>query len=376
MSEPFARRRRATVLPLLLVLVLGLVGPLHVRGKSAKQKQVDPGSDLQPLRMNSAMAGFLTKKVKVRLDRQSRVQNLLDAIFGSKGLDISYGNQRTKTAIETFESRSGNCMSFTMLFVVMARHLGLGAYFQEVDEVVSWDRRGEIVFTQQHMFAEVEFDNGVVEVDFLPGSEKRYRKVRRISDDRALAHFYNNIGVETLANGAADDAVAWLEKSLELADDFGPAWSNLGVAQRRLGEDDAAEQSYLKALEVGPNDVALNNLSSLYLDQGRQEEAQPLLERSKDYLQRNPYHHFRLASQARRQGQSDDAVRHLRQALRRHQQEAVFHATLAEVLVELGQLEKAIASYEDALRLADEEDAIDVWKQQLEALQNEPADAD
>ena len=103
MLEPSSKRRGITVLALLIMLVLmPTLGALQAREKGGSKQQVEPGSDLRPLRMNSAMANFLTKKVKVRLDRQARVQNLLDAIFGHKGLDISYGNQRTKTAIETF----------------------------------------------------------------------------------------------------------------------------------------------------------------------------------------------------------------------------------------------------------------------------------
>lgn len=370
--HPFGILGRGIVLALAGSLLLTTaVVPLSAKPARDKERKVVAGTDLEPLRMNSAMAKFLAKEVKVRLDRQSRVQNLIDAIFGSKGLGISYGNQRTKTAIETFETRSGNCLSFTLLFVVMARHLGLSAYFQEVDEVVSWDRRGEIVLIQQHMFAEVEFDNGVVQVDFLPGAEKRYRNVRRIKDQRALAHFYNNLGVEALAAEETESAVAWIRQALDLEKEFGPAWSNLGVAQRRLGDDDAAEQSYLRAIEVDATDVAWNNLSSLYIEAGRHEEAAPLLARSKNYLQRNPYYHFRLAMQSRSLGEPQDAVRHLRQALRRHQDEAAFHAALAEALSELGQAKKAIASFEDALRLAGDDDAVDDWRRSLNALRQE-----
>lgn len=363
------------------VLLVGLVGwvlpadagPRPSKSSKVKPRQVTAGEDLDPLRMNSEMAKFLTKNVRTRLDRQARVQYLLDAIFDQKALGITYGNQRTKTAIETFESGRGNCLSFTMLFVVMARHVGLAAYFQEVDEVVSWDRRGEIVLTQQHMFAEVEFDNGAMQVDFLPGAEKRYRRVRRVSDRRALAHFYNNLGVEALAADRPEDATAWIQQALEHETKFGPAWSNLGVIQRRKGDRAAAEQSYLRAIEVGPSEVALNNLSSLYLEAGRHSEAEPLMAKSKDYLQRNPYYHFRLSARARQEGKPETAVRHLRQALRRHDKEAAFHAALAEVLVELGEPKKAIDSFEDALRLADGDDEVAeevaaYWRHQLETL--------
>ena len=156
---------------------------------------------VEPLRLNTKVTRFLVNHVKPNLDREARMQSLIDAIFDPKALGIRYGNERTKTAIETFETRNGNCLSFTVLFVAMARHVGLRAYFQDVAEVTSWDRRGELVVTHQHMFAEVELDNGIVQVDFLPGTHKRYRKIHRIKDQRALAHFYNNLGVEYMLFG-------------------------------------------------------------------------------------------------------------------------------------------------------------------------------
>ena len=146
----------------------------------------------------------------------------------------------------------------------MARHLGLEAYFMEVSEVLSWDLRGEVVVSNRHMFAEVEIDNGKRQVDFLSGSEKRYFSVRRISDERARAHYYNNLGVEKLTAGDPKDAVPYFSKALETDPTLSPALVNQGFAHRRLGSFDEAERSYLQALEMRSGDPsAASNLASL-----------------------------------------------------------------------------------------------------------------
>jgi Flp pilus assembly protein TadD len=321
------------------------------------------------LELDLEMARFLVEHVKPNQAPRELLGALMTAVFGKRGLDIIYENTGTKTAIETFRSRSGNCLSFTILFIAMARHLGLNAYFQEVGEVISWDRRGDVVLLNQHMFVEVEMENAKVRVDFLPGAEKRYRLIRRISDRRAQAHYYNNLGVETLAAGDTALARAYFLKALEADERFSNAWTNLGVAYRLLGELELAEESHLRAMEIDPNGpTAITNLASLYLASGRQEQAEPLLRKVDDHLQRNPYHHFRLGRNAAYGGETSTAIRHFKEAIRRMPEEAEFHAALAEAYLQAGDRAGAEASLRRALELSEEEPRRKELQDRLEAL--------
>ncbi len=322
------------------------------------------------LALSPEMGRFLARRIRPGLVRQARLQELIDVIFSPEGLEITYGNTRTRTAEETFKARNGNCLSFTVLFVAMARHLGLNAYFREVDEVTSWDQRGNVVVTGRHMYAEVEADNGLTQVDFLPGTGKVYRSTRRIRTPRVYAHFYSNLGVERLTAGGPVEAVALFERALDNDARFSQALVNLGVAYRRLGDAARAEESFLRALEVDPGEMAAaTNLAALYLGRGRQAEAEPWLERVGGYLRRNPFHHFRLGLRAAQQEDLKAASAHIREAIRRRPEEAFFHLELARVLERIGRHEEARASLQRALALAEENELrpIRAFQRELDA---------
>lgn len=360
--------RRAIPAFLLSILLAGSAAgdpPKDSRGVLPE----DPIPEAELLTLEPAMAKFLIKKVGRKSSREARLNGLLDAMFSKRGLDIQYGNSRTKTAAETFEDRSGNCLSFTFLFVAMARHLGLEAYFMEVDQVLSWDRRNEIVVSNRHMFAEVELDNGKVQVDFLPEPEKRYHAVRRISDARALAHYYNNLGAERLTHDEPHTALAYFRKALDTDSRLSQAMVNQGFAYRRLQRFDEAESSYLQALETeGSHPVAASNLASLYLTQGRRDEAAPYVRRAEGYQQRNPFHHYRLGLQRVASGDHVKAIEHLKNAIRRDPKAPDFHITLSESYVALGDRDKAIESLRKAIRLTEDRERKAELRQRREAL--------
>lgn len=345
-----------------LILALLLALPAAAADKA-------PAADVDILRLDVDMARFLVKHVKAKLDPETRLLALTDAVFSRKGLGIDYEDTGTRTAIETFRSRSGNCLSFTILFVAMARHLGLAAYFVEVDEVMSWDRRGDFVVRNHHMYVEVEVENGRMEVDFLPGKEKRYHGAHRVDDRRVLAHYYSNLGVEKLASGHPKPALESFERAIAADPEFAYAWTNLGVAARTLGDFVRAEQSHLKALEIDPGEpAAATNLASLYMATGRQAEAEPLLRKVDADLRRNPYHHFRLGAKALHDGDPAAAIRHYREAIRRRPEESEFHAALAAAYRHVGEIEKARASFEKALALARDDEQKERLRRDLAAL--------
>lgn len=358
-----------------VLLALALASPLPARTEAAAADLHLPEvADVEVLALNVEMAEFLVDHVRASRSPTTRLYSLIDAVFDEQELGITYEEDGTKTAAEIFESRRGNCLSFTFLFVAMARHLGLDAYFQEVGEVLSWDRRGDVVLRNQHMYVEVEVTNSRIQVDFLPGAEKRYRQVRRISDQRALAHYYNNRGAEILARGDVRLAVAHFRKAIETDESFTHAWTNLGVAYRRLGRLELAEDSHLRAIETDPGELtAVSNLASLYLAAGRRAEAEPLLRRIEDYQKKNPFSHFRRGLHSLRNGDPAAAITHLKEAIRRLPEEPEFHAALARAHAQAGDPAKAEASLKKAIRLAEDDDSRERYHEELTALGAEGA---
>ncbi len=351
--------------PWVLLLILMLLPSLNATGKADRSDLLSQ----DPLQLNPKMAKFLVKHVKPDLPRKIRLNALLNAIFSKEGLNIKYGNTRTLNAAETFDSRTGNCLSFTILFVAMAQHLGLNASFKEVGEVTSRDVRGELLLANYHMFAEVEIDNGVAAVDFLPGTDKNYKALRRIGPDRARAHYFNNIGAETLSAGKETEAIAFFRRALDHDDTFVPAWTNLGVAYRRLKQFAEAEESYLSALEVDRSDLtAVSNLAGLYLATGKADKAAPLMQKAQNHLESNPFHHYRLGTEALRFGDAELALNHLREANRRAPGEVKFQAALGEAFAKVGDSDRARDFLKRALRKSTNDEQKADLEEQLSLL--------
>lgn len=70
--------------------------------------------------------------------REQRVQRLVHMIFDEDAMHLSYDPYATQTLTETWQNRRANCLSFTLMFVTLARAAGIDARVQEVAQVVTW----------------------------------------------------------------------------------------------------------------------------------------------------------------------------------------------------------------------------------------------
>lgn len=339
----------------LFALTLSLMPAIQPPAAARAQAEEEPGpaetvARAEVLGLSPEMEAFLAAQVGGGTD-DLRLHSLMDALFERGKLDVSYSNERTTTAARTFELRTGNCLSFTLMFAAMARQVGLEVRFREVGEVLSWDRRGSVLLNNKHLFTEVVLAHSVVAVDFLPGAEKRYRLVRDADEARVLAHFYSNLGVESLAAGEPRRALANLRLAIASDGSFGWAWSNLGVVYRVLGQPDRAEEAYLEAYRLDPTDVTpLSNLASLYAGQGKELKAARFQHKVERHRRRNPFHHYRLSLLASAAGDPRAAIVHMRRATRRAPDDPRFWTRLAELYRADGRPRRAERSLEQALR--------------------------
>jgi hypothetical protein len=83
------------------------------------------------LAVTDDMRAFLDAHVHPRAADQVRLRELIEAIITTDVFSLEF-NDRTRTASEAFRLRTGNCLSFSNMFVAMAREVGL-MFFQEVD---------------------------------------------------------------------------------------------------------------------------------------------------------------------------------------------------------------------------------------------------
>ena len=211
------------------------------------------------------------------------------ALISSRGLGLTYEADHTVGAREAFTTRRANCVTFTNLFVGLARELGLPVYFVLIDDVQKFTREGDLVVVSDHMTAGYGEPHQRLILDFTPGQSADYRGIHELSDLTAIAMFYSNRGAALLRAGESGPAVPWLRTAVTLDPELAGGWTNLGVALRRTGDLAAAEAAYRRALEADPATIpAYQNLAALLRLRGQEREALDLLALTNRRDNRNP----------------------------------------------------------------------------------------
>jgi Flp pilus assembly protein TadD len=294
------------------------------------------------LAVSAAMRDFLDAHVVRSADGATRLRQLASAIVSSGSFGLEY-DETTRTAPETFRARRGNCLSFSNMFVAMARHVALDARYQEVDTPPDWSFRDGAFVLNRHLNVLVDLGlDGEHVVDFNMDDFRTTYERRRISDARALAHYYNNMSVERMQAGDTASALLYLRRATDRDPQFSPAWTNLGILYGRAGHPAHAEAAFLVALKADDGDlVAMSNLASLYERLGDRERAAAYRDKVRDHRERNPYYRYQVASEAFRAGDYDGAIRHLHYAIRRKKNEDRFFFLLGLTYMKKGEPEAA-----------------------------------
>jgi len=278
------------------------------------------------LGVSPEMQAFLDKHVDVKGSDELKLRQLVGAIIDSETFGLTYDNI-TRTAAETFHARLGNCLSFSNMFVAMARAVGLAAQFQEVDVPPDWTLDKDTYVLNQHVNVRLELKpSGVRVVDFNIADFKTSYEMRTIPDSRALAHYYNNVGVERMQAGDMAGALACFRKAIVDNDGlFSPAWTNLGTLYVRTGHPDRAEAAFYQALDVDDGDlVAMSDLARLYDRLGDRKRAAAFRKRVEHHRWVNPYYRYDLARLAYQAHNYDAAISYLKYAVRKRPNEDQF----------------------------------------------------
>jgi cytochrome c-type biogenesis protein CcmH/NrfG len=312
-------------------------------------------SDENPLKISEDMKQFLDANVNHGGDSLQQLHSLVRVVFRENALNFTYVPQ-TRTAIETFNNRGGNCVSFTFLFIAMARQLGLDARFREVDITPTWSRVGDIIRMSGHANAAVFIGSEAYVVDLFPRVDRIQLGGRIVSDERAITHYLSNRAVDSLGAGKPREAIEYLQTALRTDPEASFVWTNLGAAQVGVADTANAEKSYLQALKLDSSEmVAMSNLSALYQNLGGERESKQYAAKVRRFKQKNPYFHFGLGMQAYQAGDYKDAIQHYRFALKLKSVEHNFDLAMAKAYAKLGQIAKTTEYLRRAAKNAPDE---------------------
>lgn len=323
---------------------------------------------------------FISDELKYALDRSlghiKRKQELpfalYDLLYSQNHLNIRYEDHATHTALETFQRRHGNCLSMASLYVAAARHLGLDARFQSVDIPLDWASADNLYVISSHVNVGIVTRGGKLTVeltdDYSP-EQTRTLKTARLSDDQALADYYNNLGMEHFQQGELPMALAYLLKATGIDRKSSHNWSNLGVLYKRAGYPDQALQAYTRALRLNSdNTSALTNLYVLYHEQGLTDKADKMLDRVTRNSRKNPYVLSHLAESSMALKQYREAIQLLRRAIKVKKDEPLFYFNLSLAYYHVNNLPKSLSAMNTAQQLAQTDPQSTRYQQKADAL--------
>ena len=268
-------------------------------------------------------------------------------------LGFRYNPSLTLTPAETFRQRTGNCLSFSLMLVAMARHVGVPARFEEAVLEPEYRTVNDTFINSRHITVLLGHGPHTYLVDVSGEVFGDDVRTRRIHDRDAAAQYYNNLGVDALLENDLPLAWAHFRQALETDPRQAFLWSNLGVVYNRSGQVNDAEWAYQTALSVDRREsIAANNLYVIYQQQGRPDEAARLEDRVRRHRMRNPYYLALLATEALQSEQYDDAIQLLRRSIKINGAEYRFHGALAQAHYLAGEHEEALSSLDMARSLA------------------------
>lgn len=309
------------------------------------------------------MRQFVDQAVEGKRTHDAKAEAIHLALLSSTdkgGRGIAYTALTTNTGIDAFAVRQANCLSYTLLYVAMAKYAGLDAYFNEVMLPPTWDMRGDDTYLfMRHMNARVvmpklmrtitrvvdvgDAKNADIVVDLEMRRYKSTYKQRRISSAEAGSQYYSNKGMELAAAGDIKAAFLHLRKALSLAGDSSYIWSNMGSLYRRQGFLPEAEALYLRGLVSGPNDYTImHNLTGLYKEMGNLERENLFREKVRRHRAANPYYRYKVAQEWMSKGNYEKARESIEAALKQEKNEARFYRLAAEIYQHLNLPEKAV----------------------------------
>lgn len=295
----------------------------------------------------------------------------LSKAFSAEGrLALQYDDLGVYGASGTFLNRSGNCLSFTNLFVAVGRYLGMRVRYRDVMQAPEWSRVGDFAVRSRHVVAYVESGGLSFEVDFggrASSNETILTKI--ISDKTARAQHFNNLGVLAMTEERTEAAIRYLNRAIDIEPELPYLWSNLGTIYMRLGDYRRAEWTFRESFRLDPYDVsALGALVRLYQALDVPELVEHFVDRLKFAKYRNPYAEYERGVSALMSNEYEEAAKHLKAASRRLSQVMQVHMRLGEAYFYLEEFVLAEKSWREALersQTAEEEAELSTKLQQL-----------
>ena len=327
---------------------------------------IDPIRVEDVFTISPEMEQYLRFEIAPQLKSKGYQQGLFDALYNKQQLKLEYDPVMTKNAAQTFNSKTGNCLSLTIMTAAFAKRLDLEVEFQSVTIDETWSRNGDLYINAGHVnivlgkrdlfIRNSSVGDRVLTIDFLPQGDVGRQHTRPLNEETILAMYLNNRAVELLTQGKLDEAYWAARQAIAKDANFIPSYNTLGVIYKKHNNADEAQQVLSFALNFVPeNTVVMSNLVQIFNELGRHDEARNLAEKLQKLQPYPPFHFFKLGQEAMRRQDYAGAKKLFSKEIARDSNYHEFHFWLALAYFQLGEIKNA----GDQLTLAQENSSSD-----------------
>jgi tetratricopeptide (TPR) repeat protein len=341
----------------------------------AKPSQaIDPDAALA---ISPAMREYLvkTRGTALAVDRRDR---LVAALYHGD-LKLEYDADRTRTAAEAFDARSGNCLALVMMTAAFAKELGLRVRYQAVVGAEDWDRADQFYISIGHVNLVLEpplgplgsfaTSAGPMVVDFLPPPDASRLRTRPIDERTVIAMYLNNRAVESLTRGQLADAYWWARESIRRDPELREAYVTLGVVYCTGHHPELAELALRRVTDREPDNLdALSNRILVLRELGRDAEARQLGERLAALDPHPPFSYFQQGLTALHDGRYEAARRLFSKEVERAPNHPEFEYWLAVSYIGMNDVDQATRHLGLALKASTTRQDHDLYAGKLDRL--------
>jgi len=192
---------------------------------------------------------FLNDPNFLATPRHERVATYIGLI-----LDQFTFSDKTLTTQQSLSTKSGNCLSLTLLTTAYANLAGVKVTYQLLDRnpIYNIDNNNLLV-TSDHLRAVLHssvnqnedgfWSTSRIRIDYFQTDGLSY--VDNIDTGFQLSLFYSNLAVEKLSRRELDSAFSYAEKALSIHKSNSSALNTIGIVHRKRGDLAKAEEIFL-----------------------------------------------------------------------------------------------------------------------------------
>jgi len=271
---------------------------------------------------------LLVQKKFAHQPKTKAVENLARWLMNENGHNMQYELDANLTPIEAFEQKRGNCLSFTLLLIHLAKTIDIKLDYNDVYLPNLWEFEAEQnnYILLRHVNA-VRKTPKIFQIFDLAIEEYDYGYPQKvITEKQAVALLNSNLAIENLIKNNFKKAFHHIKYSISLHKEKPDFWINLGVIYKKNNQLDLAEKAFLHALQLNDvNSLAASNLERLYTQLQQLQKANYFNKLAHKARQKNPYFHYKIAKKHLNEKRFNLAKKAISHAIKLHRQDPRFY---------------------------------------------------